>query len=1202
MQSIDTEIKLDDLMLLIHAEVQDKNPADHHIASMNSFLNEGVYQIITKLFAAEIRFKNFRDMTEEDKKISEIEVKVVFTDVKVTPPTYSPGRNASPEPFYPNMARMKSVNYSGNLYVNATITATAYMHDGTSKLRADTLTDFKLATIPIMVGSDLCSTRYLSRHGKKAVEEDPNDYGGYFIMYGNEWVIENLENIVNNTFHVYKNAYKKELARGNFLSKMGDAFENSYQIIIRFLNSGLITVHMGEHDFPKLDIPFYMFFRMLGMTSDKDIVSHICYGMDETDPITQQMMQIINDSYKVKLMPQLEGLRKEHDYAKIIDAMSMLLDANMHDPKIMMNARKNDETLRYLHNKLLGVLDAKFLPHIGVFQQHRIKKARFLGYLINKLLKVYMDILPSTDRDSFGNKRIHSAGTSFSKAFKTNFNFAVIMEIKKNLKKSFENNSFSNVKLASDVMNAIKTEDLENALEKSITTGDKSIKVKNYETTNRVSSQLLTRKNDMHVISVMRGINAGASASKSKQSERTDKMRRVHPSFIGYVDPTRSKDTGEGVGVNKEMSIIASVCGYSSSIILKGKITSHTDFIQLNDAPPNRIYAENLAKVFVNGDWLGCCLKAHTFAKKFRDMRRAGEIDKNTTIVWSLEELEVRFYTDFGRMMYPLIIVYNNAETRDEKTPFKQWIKLTYQHLKGIQEGTITMEQLVSDGIVEYISPEENENLFIARNLEVLRNDAENILNSYTHVAIEQSILSYVANDTPLAHCSSAVRTIYFGNHRKGSTGWFAMNYPFRMDKHVVLQYYAERSNVHSFVNNYVSPNGTNCIVALTTFEGYNQEDSVVVNKSSVHCGLYNASHYYTESIEIKKGEMTGLPNPLTTTNIKRDAIYDYLDENGIIKEGTIAQKGYVLVCKMIELDAKNKKSDFTHLDKSVICKMGPVFIDKVIISSKDGEKTLIKIRLRSNRNIIEGDKVASRTGNKGIVSFITDRSNLPYTEDGMVPDIIVNPQSVPNRMAINQLIECSMSILAARDGKIFDASPFKYVNAREIIQELKDKHNIELGGMRRLYNGRTGEWIDAFILIGPTVYQRLLKFVLDERYAMRSGPTDVLTRQPVGGKSNEGGLKFGEMEKDVVISHGTMRAFHEKFHEDSDGVKIYVCRNCAHRAYINESKNKYVCRICTDTSDIAEVDSSWVANLFFDYLAGMNVDLKFNLEKHEFA
>lgn len=1201
LQTIDSKINLDDLLLIIHAEIQDKNPAYHHITSMNSFLSEGVYQIITKLFSAEIRFKNFRDMTEEDKKINEIEVRVVFTDAKIIPPTFSEERNSPPEPFYPNMARMKNMNYSGNLYVNATVTAIAYMHDGTTKTRTDNMVDFKLASIPIMVGSDLCSTRYLPRCGKKAVQEDPNDYGGYFIMYGNEWVIENLENIVNNTFHVYKNSYKKEIARGNFLSKAGDAFENSYQIIIRYLSSGIITVQMGENDFPDLEIPFYLFFRMLGMTADQDIVSHICYGMDTSDSITQRILQVIDDCYKVKLPQPLTKLRKEHDYDTIIDSMAMLLDSNLRDPKILINVRKNPETLRYLHNKLLALLDAKFLPHIGTFPQHRIRKARFLGYLINKLLKVSMDIIPSTDRDSYANKRIHSAGTSFSKAFKTNFNFAVIMEIKKNLKKSFENNSFSNVKLSNDVMNAIKSNDLETALEKSIITGDKSIKVKNYETVNRVSSQLLSRKNDMHVISVMRGVNAGNSASKSKQSERTDKMRRVHPTFVGYIDPTRSKDTGEGVGVNKEMTITASICGYSSSIILKNIIQDNEEFIPLDDATPERIYYENLAKVFVNGDWLGCCKKAHAFAEHFRQMRREGKINRYTTIVWRLDELEVKFYTDFGRMMQPLIIVYNNLDEYRKGKSFKQWIKLTYDHLLKIQNNSIRMENLVDEGVIEYISPEENENMYIARNLDVLREESGDVLKQYTHVAVEQSILGYVANDTPLAHCSAPVRTVYFGNHRKGSTNWFATNYPFRMDKHTVLQYYSERSNVHSFVNNYVYPNGTNCIVALTNFEGFNQEDSVVVNKSSVACGLYNACHYYTETIEIKKGEITGIPNPLTTTHIKRDAIYDYLDENGIIKEGTMAQKGYVLVCKMIELDNKNKSSTFTHLDKSIICKEGPVIVDKVVIPTKTSEKTIIKVRLRSNRNIIQGDKVASRTGNKGIVSYVTDRSNLPYTEDGMVPDLIVNPQSVPNRMAINQLIECSMSILAAREGKLYDASPFKYVNVHEIIAQLKTEHNIEFGGMRRLYNGRTGEWVDALILIGPTVYQRLLKFVLDERYAMRSGPTDALTRQPVGGKSNEGGLKFGEMEKDVVVGHGTMRAFQEKTHEDSDGVKLYICRKCSHRAFVNEKDNKYICKVCKSYADIAEVNSSWVANLFFDYLEGMNIDLKFNLEKHKY-
>jgi hypothetical protein len=238
----------------------------------------------------------------------------------------------------------------------------------------------------------------------------------------------------------------------------------------------------------------------------------------------------------------------------------------------------------------------------------------------------------------------------------------------------------------------------------------------------------------------------------------------------------------------------------------------------------------------------------------------------------------------------------------------------------------------------------------------------------------------------------------------------------------------------------------------------------------------------------------------------------------------------------------------------------------------------------------------SSRHGNKGIVSLKVPREDMPYSEDGIIPDLIISPQSVPTRMAVNQLIETYLSILCAQKGCMYDATCFKKLDIDGITEEFK-KYGIKDGGTKRMFNGKTGCWFDTKIFIGPTTYQRISKFVTDDRYAMRTGPVNTLTRQPVDGKNSAGGMKIGEMEKDCIVGHGAMRAFYEKWYDDSDGVNIQVCRVCSNRAVANEDMSKYICKNCGFNADICSVKSSWTSNLFLNYIEGMGIKLKLKLD-----
>jgi DNA-directed RNA polymerase beta subunit len=1198
--SIDPDITPGDMLTIIYAEIMRKKLAGHHLDSMNSFNKIGIKQIATKVFVVEGRLKNLRDRSDADKEIAEITYRIEFTDINLKPPITIKYKSGTPQMLTPGMARIKGLTYSAPLFIDAHITATAYHKNGTVEHRVAEVKEHRIASIPCMVGTELCNTYSCSRETLKALKEDPMDVGGKFIIKGYEWTIDNLENISNNTFHVYRNMYMNEIVRGYFLSKPGDAFENSYQVILRYLNSGAITIEVTSGKFDKFEIPYYLIFRALGMTRDIDIVDNIVYGVNNDDPVTKQMLEILSRAFEVD-DAKFGPIRKSTNPAEIIQFIAQRITENANT----IMAKKDDNIAKYLNNNILSIIDRFMFPHIGPGIEHRIKKLRFIGHLINKLLAVVIGVLEPTDRDSYRNKRVFAAGTSMAKTFKTYFNFAIVQTLKRHFNRDFRTTPFVGVALAESFKIAIRSDELERMLTQAITTGNGTITMKKNEIINRISSQTLYHKNDLNVKSTLCQINT-PNTSSAKQNERADVMRRVHLTYLGFIDISQSADTGEKVGMTKQMACMTSVCGASSSFILKRILQEDTDILPQDNIAPSQITTDKLAKVFVNGDWVGCCRHSYDLVRKYRMRRRHGDIHRLTTIVWELLIREVYFWTDVGRLMRPLVIVYNNIDEYienhrhgDKSVKFTQWIKLTKEHIKGLQRKKVTMDDLQEARVIEYISPEEQENTFIAPNIVTLREHEHDLLHMYTHCDIDQAIFGIVTLASPMANHSNAVRNTMYTNHRKQSAGWFALNYPHRIDKNVTLQHYCERPLVSVFSDALTYPNGQNIIVALALYGGQNCEDSIIVNKTSVDCGMFNASFYNYEKAELEKNEIFGNLDYARTMDIKKDATYEYV-KNGIIAEGTQVQKGHVLIVKSVKIP--KPVDQYLYIDKSVVYgRDEPVYVEKTVSPRNDDDVLTVKVKLRANRPLTIGDKLSSRSGNKGIVAALYDRCDMPYGEDGLVPDALVNAHSIPTRMAVNQIIECLLGLLAATKGTHIDATSFRKHDLDGIIEEL-GRRGIKNGGHRRLYNGKTGEWIDTQIFVGPTTYQRLQKFAIDEHYATRTGPTSALTHQPLDGKNQGGGLRVGEMENWVFCAHGSMRALQEKMYKDSDGIDIQICRTCGKRAVVNEKMGVYKCKECGDHADIANVASSYVANLFFNEASAMNVSMTFGLEPHVYS
>lgn len=1241
-------IEAEDLMTVIDAQIDERTLVGHHLDSFNNFASTGINQIATQLFTIEKTIQNERTKTPEDNEIAFINFTCRFTDVRLSRPTMVSHDSGKKNILMPNMARKHNLNYSAPVMIDATIVAKAFPKDGSEpRIRTEEVKNFQIASMPVMVGSKLCHTSELSSEAKKNAEEDPRDPGGYFILKGGEWVISMIETRLFNHPHIFRNVgHEKEIARLEFISKPGDAYENSSELIMKYVTNGNIFLTFTSNNYLKLlNIPFYVLFRLMGMTTDKEIVDNIVYGYsthDKKDVVSDYMLQVLKKAFRAS-DPVFSAAMDITDQGKLLEYFSRQTSM-IHQSKVVTqpNQPVDENLIKYLNANILKLLDKHVFPHIGLASDSRHTKMRYLGHLIHKMLLVERQIVDSTDRDSLDNKRINAAGRAYAKALKTQFNLATVQPIKKKLTRDFKSMPFSQVPLAQSFKSAVRGPDLEKALIQAIVTGNKELTVKNRQIPNRLASEMLHRKNQLNFISTMRVIRT-PSTSASKQDQRADEMRRVHSSYTGYICPIQSADTGEQVGMVKQMALGAFLVEATSSELLKQTLLSDQDIVPLAKVFPEQIHEHSLTKILVNGDWIGCCFDSPNIVRRYREARSGyiqsddrkfkytGEppIDPFTTIAWDTYGNEINFWVDAGRMMRPLLRVRNNGELDPigqelfgmKYDPFKdpqptaeqlergeypngafiQDILLTKDDVEALLQKGLTIKNLHERGIVEYVSPEEMKNCYIAPSLDHLKKNQGNVLRQYTHCEIPQAFLGVPALTCPYTSHNQAPRITFQTNQSKQTCGWYSLNWPFRADKHAVLQYYCETPVIKTLVNNYLYPNGANAIVACACYGGYNQEDSLAINKSSAQRGLYKCLHFNILKKELDTGEKFGNPDEAHTLDIKKHANYEHL-VNGFVKRGTMVKKDDVIIGSFMEIP---KPADHRiYKDTSVPYPYNePAMVEQVIKARNQDDEEFAKIKFSSIRELGIGDKFSSRHGQKGVTGIEYVHCDMLFCESGIVPDLILNPHAIPSRMTIGQLVESLAGKVAAIEGSFHDATIFTPIDLRAMGDRLEelgfDRHGVE-----PMYNGMTGEWIDADIFIGPTYYQRLQKFVVDEVYSISTGPTCVITRQPLEGKANKGGLRIGEMEKDVIISHGAGHFIMEKFRDDSDGFEVYVCRTCNKRPVVNEEQNIIICKTCESAGmdpDVVKVRSTWSSKLFWQELESMGVGVRLGVEPYEY-
>lgn len=598
------------------------------------------------------------------------------------------------------------------------------------------------------------------------------------------------------------------------------------------------------------------------------------------------------------------------------------------------------------------------------------------------------------------------------------------------------------------------------------------------------------------------------------------------------------------------------------------------------------IFAPTATKVFVNGVWMGIHRNAPQLHANLLSMRRGGQLKHEVSIVRDIRERELRLTTDPGRVMRPLFVV-------DQAT---QMPLLRRHHIDRLEarmaEGQTeqAFADLLDDAVIEYVDAAEEETILIAMTAEDLDNarnmsSRQELVNAraalgnesyssfdptarvkstnwsqqYTHVEIHPAmILGVCASIVPFPDHNQSPRNTYQSAMGKQAMGVHLTNYQLRMDTMANVLYYPQKPLATSRSMEYLKfaelPAGQNAIVAIMCYSGYNQEDSVIMNQSSIDRGLFRSLYYrsYTDSEETKGMEKTATiekPDRNDTLRMKMGSSdrYAKLDADGLIAPATNVNGDDIIIGKTAPLppdseelgqrSSLHKKRDVSTPLKST--EQG--VIDQVMISTNGDGNKFVKIRTRATRVPEIGDKFASRHGQKGTIGITYRQEDMPFTASGIVPDIIINPHAIPSRMTIGHLVECLLSKVATLTGLAGDATPFTDLTVEAVSKVLREK-GFQSRGFEVMYHGHTGRKLQAQIYFGPTYYQRLKHMVGDKIHARARGPLQILTRQPVEGRSRDGGLRFGEMERDCMISHGIAGFLKERMYDSSDGFRVHVC------------------------------------------------------------
>jgi DNA-directed RNA polymerase II subunit RPB2 len=1131
----------------------------HQIESYNEFIQNQMKKTID-MFKLDI--KSAQDYIKEFKKYR-LEISITFENLCIYRPEIHENNGAT-KLMFPNDARKRNFTYTSNFTLDLNIQYTIRSGDQleNEEIKKVKLTKIQFGKIPIMLKSCICILNQYKHNSPETNEECEMDPGGYFIINGSEKTCLGQEKPADNKIFCYKQKPNTKWLWSGEMRSVPDwkciSPKQIYMMITTKENAygNDIVVQLPRLKRP---IPLFILFRALGYISDKEICNIICLDIKEPNNLN-----VLN--YLKASVLQANEYKTQEDCIKYITTSVIYTPINM----------EKEEGQKKKREFAIDVLTNDLFPHCRV----QIERIYLLGYMAFKIIKCALGEYPNDDRDAYQNKRIETTGVLLNHLFRTYFN-KVTKDMQKQIIREINNGSwkstedYKNIITLTNIPKIVKSSTIENGFKRALSTGDFGIKHLN---SNKVGvAQVVNRLTYLASISHLRRINTPLD-----KSGKLIDPRKLHGTCWGFLCPAETPE-GQSVGVVKNLSYLTIISGNSNSTSIYDCVMP---YIKTFDLPNLNLY--NKVKVIINGRWIGISEDPITLYNMLKDKKYKGIINIYTSIVFNYAQQEIVVTNESGRLLRPLYKVKNNK------------LLVTPHIIEKIKATSLSWDDLlvnlkIDESVIEYIDPEEQLSAMISTKHSNITKEY-----NYTHCEIHPStIFGVLASCIPFPEHNQSPRNTYQCAMGKQAMGIYVSNFNKRFDKTAYVLNYTMRPLVETRVMNMLQlnklPSGNQVIVAIATHGGFNQEDSLLFNRASVKRGLFQATIYHTEKDEDKKingeEEIRMKPNRLTTKNMKFGN-YNKINKDGVMDNNTLIEDKDIIIAKVVVI--RDNKNDNTKLikydDQSKSYRTDEeTYMDNVCLDRNGDGYNFCKARIRAFREPKIGDKFSSRHGQKGTIGNIIAEEDMPFTKDGLRPDIIINPHAIPSRMTIAQLKETLLGKLLIELGLFGDGTSFGEIDINTICKELQ-KYNYESKGNEVLYDGKTGEQIETSIFIGPIYYQRLKHMVNDKQHSRSTGPMVCLTRQPAEGRSRDGGLRFGEMERDCTISHGASRFTQERIYDVSDKYGVHVCKSCGLIAIYNNKKHIHICNVCDNKTDFSYVKIPYSFKLLIQELISMNV------------
>lgn len=990
-----------------------------------------------------------------------------------------------------------------------------------------------IGDIPVMARSNACilhnfSTQKLIEHG-----EDPNDPGGYFIINGSERVIVGLEDLSYNKIIV-----DKEKVGGNdvYKAKVYSSivgYRAKLELVMK--NDGLIVARIPGSP---VDIPVVTLMRALGLESDREIAA--------ATSLVESIQNELEASFEK--VAEVQTSKDSIVYISKRIAPGMLEEFQI----------KRAETL----------LDWGLLPHLGKHQENRREKAQFLGEAACKLIELKLGWISPDDKDHYGNKVIKFAGQMLADLFRTAFR-NLVRDMKYQLERSGQKRGINAV--AAAIRPGIVSDKLNNA----IATG-------NWGRGRVGVTQLLDRTNYLSTISHLRRIQSPLS-----RTQPNFEARDLHPTHFGRICPSETPE-GSNCGLVKNLALSAII---SVNVSPEEIIEKLYDLGAVHFTDAKEDLKRDGTRVFVDGRLVGYYKDGDKLVESLRDLRRNSKIHPHVGISLfkpGVEGATTRLYVNCnaGRVLRPLIVIKDGKPL------------VTQELIEKVSKKLMSWNDLLRMGIIELIDANEEENCYNTID--------DKDTKKFTHLEIFPSaILGAGASIIPYPEHNQSPRNTYESAMAKQSLGFSTpmMNTSTYVRQH--LMWYPQTPIVTTKALNLLGledrPAGQNCVVAVLPFDGYNIEDAIVISKAAVDRGLGRTFFYRIYEAEAKQypgGMRDNFEIPNAEDNIrgyKGEKAYRLLEEDGVIAGESSAVGGDILIGKtspprfMEEYREFESKGPYRR-DTSIGVRPSETgVVDTVVMTQSNEGGKMYKIRVRDMRIPEIGDKFASRHGQKGVVGILARYEDLPYTAEGVIPDVLINPHAFPSRMTVGMFMESISGKAAAVRGVRFDGSAFVGEKTEEIKAALEHS-GLKYSGKEMMYDGRTGKPFPVEVFIGVVYYQKLHHMVADKIHARARGQVQMLTKQPTEGRARGGGLRFGEMERDCLIAYGASMILKDRLLDESDKSEIYVCERCGLVAYHDVKQRKYVCRVCGDKAKVSSVSVAYAFKLLLQEMQSLNV------------